>query len=175
MGNGSHRQGPGAVVKRSLTHGTAALAGLALGALITGGDEGNPIVPPLVDHLAAEEGFRPSWYTDTRGVPTIGYGFTNLTAPEGQCVLAIRASTVLSDLSDLWEPFEGRPDSVKVALADMGYQLGVAGLLRFDTFLRLVAADSLEAAIEDDQHTAWAAQTPARAANVARLFRSVNP
>ena len=164
-------------MKRTLTHGTAALAGLALGALVTGGSDGpDPIVPPLVplvDHLAAEEGFRPRWYTDTRGVPTIGYGFTNLTREEGQCVLEIRASTVLSDLSDLWEPFAGRPDSVKVALADMGYQLGVMGLLRFTTFLRLVAADSLEAAIEDDQHTAWAAQTPARAANVARLFRSV--
>ena len=43
--------------------------------------------------------------TFTRGVPTIGYGFTNLTDPKGQCVLAIRAGSVLSDLSDLWEPF----------------------------------------------------------------------
>ena len=164
-------------MKRALTHGTAALAGLALGALVTGGSDGpDPIVPPLVDHLAAEEGFRPSWYTDTRGVPTIGYGFTNLTAARGPVRArdpgGQRAVGSLRSVGALRQAGRIRCGS---RLRTWATNSGVTGLLRFTTFLRLVAADSLEAAIEDDQHTAWAAQTPARAANVARLFRSVNP
>lgn len=133
----------------------------------------DPDVTALVDHLTREEGFRPTVYTDTRGVPTIGYGTTNMTEPEARAVLEIRVDGIIDDLTERWPPYASAPDSVRVALGDMAYQLGVDGLLEFRRMLRLVAADSLDAAAEDALGTLWARQTPVRAQTAARLFRSV--
>ena len=178
LGQRHHRDGRVSKLQRTAAATTLVNAGIAVLAFVGGHLHGRSVGPvsdgdvrAIVDHLTAEEGFRGSWYTDTLGNPTIGYGFTNMTEPEARAVLEIRVDSLTAQLARRWEPYASRPDSVKVALADMSYQLGVEGLLRFDTMLRLIANDSLPEAVQDALTTAWARQTPHRAQRVVRLLQ----
>ena len=131
----------------------------------------------LVARLKTEEGFRSTPYRDSRGHLTVGYGLNleaGITETEARAVLAIRADSTLAKLDRRLTWFRAAPSNHRVALADMGYELGIDGLLKFDRFLALVAADSIDAAVEDAQGTAWARQVPPRARSVLRLLRGHN-
>ena len=67
-------------------------------------------------------------------------------------------------------PYARQDVHVQVALADMAYELGVGGLLRLDDFLRLIAHDSIRAAVEDGEGTLWRHQVPHRAESVLELL-----
>ena len=128
----------------------------------------------LVERLVAEEGYRRTVYRDSEGVETIGYGFRlsiGFTEAESRAVLGIRADSTLTQLARAWPPFASQPANVRLALADMAYELGTSGLLRFDTFLRLIEHDSLAAAVQDAElHSEWAREVPERARSVLELL-----
>ena len=156
----------------TVTHALAVAGGIAVGKANTVVGIPAADVAALVDHLAFDEGFRGSFYTDSRGVATIGYGTTNITEPEARCVLTIRADSVVAHLGQRWEPYLSQTDSVQVALGDMAYQLGVTGLLRFDTFLGLIEQGDIAGAVEDARGTAWYGQTTNRAERVIKLLEA---
>lgn len=56
-------------------------------------------------------------------------------------------------------------------MANMAYQLGVSGVLRFRKMLEALRAGDREKAAEEALDSAWATQTPERAQRVARLIR----
>ena len=127
----------------------------------------------LVARLVQEEGFRSTAYLDTENIETIGYGFElqyGFTEPESRAVLSIRADSTIAQISRVWTPFNSRPFNVRLAVADMEYELGLTGALEFRTFLRLLAADSLEAAVADARRSLWARQAPNRAASILSLL-----
>ena len=99
---------------------------------------GDPVFDQMVETLKAEEGYRAKPYLDSRGVLTIGYG-TNIqegiTKAEADQLLRGRLRRFEDELRSAWQPFDLQPRGVQVALLDMAYQLGVAGLLRFHTTL----------------------------------------
>ena len=89
------------------------------------------IAAVLVD-LQREESFRAKPYPDSRGTTTIGWGTAigeGITRTEGAYLLRERLVDTRKRLAEAWEPFEGMPAHVQVALLDMGYQLGVEGVV----------------------------------------------
>ena len=67
--------------------------------------------------------------------------------------------------------WRGLDDARQDVLAQMGFQLGVPGVLRFRTTLAHVQARRFDAAADAMLKSAWARQTPARARRLAERMR----
>ena len=124
----------------------------------------------LVDTLKQQEGWQATPYEDTEGVLTIGYG-TNLsegiTEAEGEYLLRSRLTALVLEFAHEWTPFILLPEGTRDALADMVYELGLAGVLEFHDMLYAISqghcGDAKAAALDSE----WARQVPNRAQDVA--------
>lgn len=138
----------------------------------------------LVDLLREEEGWRADPYDDATGEPvrapvgtlTVGYGTAfPLTEQEGEwllrhrleresrhLVLAFQAHGVLRGCA--------LPELAWLALEDMGYQLGVMGVLLFHKMLECVSRRDWAGAARECRDSEWHRQTPVRAERVAARF-----
>lgn len=141
----------------------------------------------LVADLQRDEGWRPFLYDDAsgtpikagvivRGHPTIGFGFALDIAPltQAEClpILTGRATSAAQTLlhaapwiADLSEPRQR-------ALSNMAYNLGVTGLLKFDTFLGLMQQGKFDQAANDLEGTPWYQETGERALRIVALIRT---
>jgi len=141
----------------------------------------------LVSDLQRDEGWSGYLYDDAtgqkivpgsivKGHPTVGYGFAldvaPLTMSEAKPILSRRAKAAWDYLlaaipwaSDLSEPRQR-------ALANMAYQLGTAGLLKFTDFLVLLEKGQYGAAADDLATTPWFKQSGDRAKRIQSLIRS---
>ena len=157
------------------------IGGLAAGAFAVGinalapGGAPDPVIAAVTARLMEEEGFRPHTYTDSVGVPTIGYG-TNLeagiTEPQGACLLRLAAESNLQTFASLWPPYGAMPLPVQVELADMAYQLGPGRTHGFAKMLGHLAAGEWDAAADEALASKWNDETPARAERAAAVFRA---
>ena len=138
--------------------------------------EDSPLSPVSVveARLKEEEAFRAMPYRDSEGVLTIGYG-TNLdigiTEREGAYLLSERVHVAEIRFTHAWKPYRDMSADVRVELLDMAYQLGVDGLLGFHDMLAALARGNYEGAAIEALRSAWATETPSRAAAVAAVFR----
>ena len=161
-----------------LRHAVSAVMGAALlhgGTTIFDNEQG-AAYQGLVEQLKVEEGYREHVYSDTQGVETIGYGFNldqGIPEPAADWLLNFMVERDGHAFAEGWEPFETMPADVQVALIDMSYEVGAAGLLRFHTMLRLLSASEWDAAADDALKTAWASQaSQSRVDRVIAAFRS---
>lgn len=127
----------------------------------------NPTISCLADQLRRDEGWRTYPYKDTVGKTTIGYGRNlddvGISPEEGDLMLAndIRAATVL--LESTW-PWTTALDSVRQGvLLNMTFNMGIAGLSTFKTFLEQVKAGDFAAASTSMLASKWAVQVGSRA------------
>ncbi|MCY3623051.1 MAG: hypothetical protein OXH68_15250 [Gammaproteobacteria bacterium] len=140
--------------------------------------------PPLVDRVAAEEGFSAETYQDAGGTSAIGYG-TNITTggittdqqaycgvsanpsvvtePQGHCLLE-------TGLAYRWRDFRADesfvsdlPDAVKAGLLDMVYEVGVGGTENFGDMIDSLRAGDYMGAADAVRQSLWFQEDPARA------------
>ena len=131
------------------------------------------IAAVLVD-LQREESFRPKPYPDSRGTATIGWGTAigeGITRTEGAYLLRERLVDTRKRMVKAWTPFEAMPAHVQVALLDMGYQLGVEGVLEFHDMLAALVRGDYAAARAAALDSEWARETAARARRVVEGLR----
>lgn len=139
----------------------------------------------LLEVIARQEGFRPDVYRDSEGYWTIGCGCLiskELTMSEAQArsaceapwtleqakqKLAVHVAEVQQALSARLPYFDTLPELVRWGLIDMGYQLGVRGVLMFTHMLAAIEAGRYAEAERDALNSLWAHQTPNRAKEVA--------
>ena len=133
----------------------------------------------LIAQLKADEGWESSAYQDTRGYWTIGYGFLideqldgELPREVGEFWLQWLVKRMISALRSDLPNFDGYPEPVQQALANMAYQMGVSGLLGFRRTLALIDEGQYERAANEALNSRWAEQTPNRARRVSELIRS---
>lgn len=127
--------------------------------------------------LASDEGFSGVPYPCSEGKTTIGYGF-NLEAwplTEAEClpILKSRAEKVKADLANRIGCFYALPERAQDVLVNMGYQMGVSGLLGFKRLLKALEARKYEDAYHEMMQSRWAQQTPNRARRLADVIRSL--
>lgn len=140
----------------------------------------------LLAGLEQEEGYRPLLYDDATGRqvlkgsvlvgnPTIGIGWDVAATPISLARARIILGWMVDDkigplaaaapwISDMSEPRQR-------ALADMAYQLGVTGLLKFNTFMSLMQAGQYDQAAEDLETTAWWDQVGERGPKIQALIK----
>jgi lysozyme len=121
------------------------------------------------ERLKTEEGFRAYPYTDSTGHLTIGYGFNislsglGMAEDEAAAVLRLKWYKVFLGLFTALPWTMTLNDARQGVLADMAYNLGLTGLLSFNTFLAKVEAGDYVGAAADGLSTLWAKQVGQRA------------
>jgi lysozyme len=75
-------------------------------------------------------------------------------------------------LSDRLYWFDGAPDTVKLVLTDMCFNLGVAGLLQFHNTLEHIKNENYQAASIEMLKSLWAKQVGNRAIELSIILKS---
>ncbi len=125
--------------------------------------------------LVREEGLRLKPYTDTVGKLTIGVG-RNLTdkgisREEAMAMLDADVAEVVTALSALpW--FGGLNDVRQRVMVDMGFNLGIFGLLAFHRTLASIARGDYVIAAKEMLDSQWAHQVGDRATRLAQMMRT---
>lgn len=135
------------------------------------------VVSELTDLIAEHEGKSLSMYTDTVGVPTIGYGH-NLQTPisehAAKVILADDVKVAIDELDDRMDWWRDLPDPAQLVLASMVFNLGWP---RFSRFKKLIAAledrDFNEAAAQMED-SLWYQQIKTRGPALKQLMLNCN-
>jgi lysozyme len=129
----------------------------------------------LIDELERDEGLRLKVYVDSVGVPTIGIGRNlrdrGLSREEAYHLLHNDLEEVSAQL-DQRLPWWGRLDDVRQrVLANMCFNLGIAGLMQFERTLALTMTGKYEEAADEMLRSKWAAQVGERAVRLSEMLR----
>ena len=134
----------------------------------------------LTEQLKRQEGWRDHAYQDHLGYWTIGYGRLidkgkggSISRDEGEMLLRNDILRVIRGVRQALPWFDAKPDHVRQALANMAFQMGVHGLLKFRRTLALVESGDYEAAADNALKSLWAKQTPRRAREVTDVLRGI--
>ena len=135
------------------------------------------VLSELTDLIAEHEGKSLSMYTDTVGVPTIGYGH-NLQTPisehAAKVILADDVRIAVQELDDRMDWWRDLPDPAQLVLASMVFNLGWP---RFSRFKKLIAAledrDFNEAAVQMED-SLWYQQIKTRGPALKQLMLDCN-
>ncbi len=120
--------------------------------------------PFLEQRIIEHEGIKKSVYKDSMGLWSIGIGFlvdpsknAGLSVDECMMILRSRIANLVKQLSQYnWYTIQ---DGVRQGcLVELAYNMGVAGLLEFNTFLGFMAARRCSEAALDLKTTKWASQ-----------------
>jgi len=128
----------------------------------------------MYEMLKRHEGFRSKMYKDSVGVWTIGYGLNleaGITEEEAAYLLDMRVKKIEERLSKSLHFWNDLSPIRKEVLINMAYNLGVDGLLKFHTTLRLVGEKRYEEASNQMLNSLWARQVPTRAKELSNLFK----
>ena len=124
----------------------------------------------ITARVRAAEGFSPTPYEDTGGVPHIGYGHQlPLTEAEANALLAAdlaeaRASAERVVGAETWATLDpARQD----ALTEAAFVLGATGLSHFEGMLSAIRSGDFETAAAELLDSRWAEQAPARVQRLA--------
>ena len=129
--------------------------------------------------IADDEGFRSSLYSDSRGFPTIGFGF-NLSTTEIPLSIALDwldylLSKIEHDLcsypmlSNIWPNLS---DARKYVLINMAYQMGIGGLLNFHGMIKGLADRNYLLAAAEMKDSIWYREFPGRANRLVNIMIS---
>lgn len=126
-----------------------------------------------------DEGLRLHAYKDHLGFDTIGYGRLidkrkggGISQDEAEYLLANDIGKVQDELEWKLPWFSKLDDARKGVLLNMAFQMGIAGLLKFNKTLTFVEAGDYKAAADNMLKSLWAKQTPARAQRMAEQMRT---
>ena len=129
----------------------------------------------LEREVADDEGFRAHLYKCTAGAWSIGYG-TNLSdgvdREEALLLMRHRLGLVVAAMESRLPFWSKLTDERRRVLANMGYQLGVAGLMGFRRMLAALERGDYDGAAREMLDSKWAKRdTPERAGRLAGRMR----
>lgn len=128
----------------------------------------------LIKSIKHHEGFRGEVYKDTLGFDTVGYGTKMpLSEEEAEMILESRLKAKIKEL-ETKEPFVNKlPINKQEILAEMSYQLGVNGVLKFRKMWNALKKFDYKAASIEMLDSRWYVQTPNRAKELSDRMREV--
>ena len=135
-----------------------------------------PFPADLYAQLKAHEGLRLKPYRDTVGKLTIGVGrnLDDVGLRDGEaellCLNDVRVVEAGLDARLPW--WRGQDAARQAVLIDMGFNLGIEGLLGFRTTLGHVQAGRYGEAAKQMLRSKWAGQVGRRAATLARMMET---
>lgn len=135
-------------------------------------------IKQLTEELIRDEGCVLHAYQDHLGYWTLGIGRLidkrkggGITAEEARYLLENDIGRVVTELRKRVKFWGKLSDARQRALANMGFQLGVAGLMDFRRMLAAMEVMDFRKAADEALNSTWARQTPQRAQRVAKMIR----
>lgn len=132
-----------------------------------------------VEQLRRHEGEVLHAYQDHLGFWTIGVGRLidkrkggGITKEESEMLLSSDVNKVVSELNTRLPWFNTLSDPRKAVLINMGFQLGIAGLMGFSKTLSLIESGQYAQAADQMLQSKWATQTPKRAVEMSEQMRT---
>lgn len=129
----------------------------------------------LATQLTFDEGMKPKPYHCTAGKLTIGVGRNlddvGVSGPEARFMLENDIRRVEKDLGWSLPWWSSLPPSCQQGLANMCFNLGVSGLLKFKRMIQALQSGDYEAAATEALDSLWARQVGERAERIAQQFR----
>ena len=145
------------------------------------------MIKELLEVIKKEEG---SKMQDGKHIPyrcsenklTIGYGLLidpdvpggGLSDVQAEMLLRTTVDTMLVELYNRIPWYNNQPEPIKIALANMAYQLGVPKLLQFTKTLDHIEHGRYGMAAAECLNSKWYQQTPNRAKRVSDVFQNYN-
>ena len=127
----------------------------------------------LIEDVKQEEGFRGEVYKCTEGFDTIGYGTKlPINEHEAELLLNYRLNKTIGAVKSLLYDLQ-IDDRAWDILYNMGYQMGVYGLLKFKNMIKALRNKDYERASIEMLDSKWAKQTPNRANRLAQEMFSI--
>lgn len=143
-----------------------------------------------ISGVMSHEGFRHKIYKDKNGW-SIGNGYSLTSNPldlpkstidrykkkgisevEAKQLVTKMCNKTASDLSNNLDWFNKLSYKSQYVMLDMGYNLGVNGLLEFDKTLRYIKNNQVTLASREMLDSKWAKQTKSRATDLSQLLRN---
>lgn len=128
--------------------------------------------------VARHEGFSATVYKDTLGFDTIGFGRLVDKRRGGGITRDEAIGLLRNDLNDRLNVLQklsfwgALGEARQAALLDMAYQLGTDGFMAFRGMIAALAKGDFATAANEALASKWAQQTPARAADIAKIIRT---
>jgi lysozyme len=130
----------------------------------------------IVDQLKRDEGLRLTAYKDSLGKTTIGYGrcleTEGITRDEAEYLLHNDVLRVCAALDAALPWMRNLDDARRAVLQNMGFNMGLAGLLGFRNTLALIQAGEYDKAADAMLQSRWAEQVGARAQRLSQQMRT---
>lgn len=133
----------------------------------------------LCNDLVHDEGFVSSVYQDHLGYFTIGIGRLvdkrrggGITLDEAMYLLNNDIDTKLAEIKKAWPRFNDLSEVRQRAVANMCFQLGVSGFLKFKSAIKSLEIGNYERAALEFMDSKWAKQTPSRARRICDMIRT---
>lgn len=131
-------------------------------------------IDEIVQEIKQDEGFRGEPYDDHLGFPTIGYGTKlPLTKKEATVLLNVRLNEKVDLIAKEKPVLLQMPELAQQIIANMAYQMGVRGVLKFRKMWSALEEFEFSDAADEMLDSRWAAQTPRRAEKLAARMRSL--
>ena len=128
----------------------------------------------MIEMIKKHEGFRGMPYEDSLGFPTIGYGTKlPLTKEEAELLLKHRLDKKIEELKNYEPFFIDLPQKAQEVIANMSYQMGVGGVMKFKNMWNALKNEDYKKAADEMLDSRWARQTPNRANELAEIMRSI--
>jgi lysozyme len=131
----------------------------------------------IAEQIARHEGLRLTPYRCTAGKLTIGYGRNlddrGIREEEARIMLQNDIAEVKTALKSHLPWFAASPETVQRVLINMGFNLGVPGLLAFRRFLAYLEVEQYGPAADEMKDSRWYTQVPNRANELIGLIRGL--
>lgn len=148
-------------------------------------------VDSAIELIELHEGWRSVVYYDSNKVKTIGYGFNleeeyiikairkyskstyKIEKDAGDKILRYLLNTVhIPSLKSIYPKFDNLPNSVKIALLDMHYNLGKTKLLKFKKMNKAINKRNFKLAAKEAYDSKWRNDVGNRADTIINLIKN---
>ena len=136
-------------------------------------------IEALMADLRRDEGCSLQAYQDTEGWWTIGFGRLIDKRKGGGISMAEAEDLLENDIEKFIDQMDAQmpgwrdyPENTQLALANMAFQMGISGLMKFEKMFAALDEGDYNTAADEALDSLWARQTPNRAARVTDVIRS---
>lgn len=127
--------------------------------------------------IRSGEGYNRMPYLDSVGKLTIGFGRNlhdnGISIDEAELMLSNDINLAIKELQEL-EWYNIQPDSVKTALINMNFNLGISRLLEFHKMIAALSNKDYATAAREALTSLWSHQIGERAKDIAIMIRQGN-
>lgn len=131
------------------------------------------MIDELTEMVAEHEGLRLEMYTDTVGVPTIGYGHnlhTPISLEAAQQILRDDIAIAVGELDDRMDWWRDLPRNAQLVIASMVFNLGWPRFSRFKKMIAALEDRDFIGAAEEMEDSLWFQQVKSRGHHLKQLM-----